>query len=253
MSKENRNEQVRKSGKSVATKTPRGSKRTIEAQVSGLAYPLDFHQNEAEFFRIAAAVFSHNFSRLEGSLEGRLKGKPLYEFKRFLILKAVHKDTTASVLSPSKIVDEVWHQFLLFPLDYYSLCDMVLPADSLVRLIDHCPEGALQGPERIGRYYRTLEAYRDFFKEEPPEDVWPFGRTSTAALSDQRKKVRSGGSDDDPFLNSGANEPKIGSDIITILIRSDEKSEPMHFKVCDIHIGRVCCRRNFTCLNLHFD
>jgi len=130
---------------------------------------LDYRENEAEFFRIASEALKFNFSKLENSTSEDM----LYEYKRFMILKALFKDTSCSYLSPSASVDEVWHKMLLFPAEYYRLCNVLLHEKCEERIIDHNPEGALEDAPRLERYKRTLDAYRMFFKEDPPDEFWP--------------------------------------------------------------------------------
>ena len=144
-------------------KTTTVNKRKREDEIS---LPLNYRDNELEYLRIATAAFSFDFSKLEKSSTNK---DVLYEFKRFMILKALYKDTSASILSPSAEVDEVWHRMLLYPVDYYNFCNSLLPVSCAERIIDHNPEGVLEGHERLERYNRTIEAYGTFFKETPPE------------------------------------------------------------------------------------
>jgi hypothetical protein len=130
---------------------------------------LDYRENEIEYHRIAREALEFNFSKLENSTSKDM----LYEYKRFMILKALFKDTSCSYLSPSASVDGVWHKMLLFPAEYYRLCNVLLHEKCEERIIDHNPEGASEDAPRLERYKRTLDAYRLFFKEDPPAQIWP--------------------------------------------------------------------------------
>ncbi len=106
---------------------------------------------KVEYDRVAGVALSFDFSKLEEFTPAR----PLRELQRFMILKALYKDTaTASILSPSAAVDKIWHKMLLFPRDYFRLCNLLLlnfpfPHHAKIdRVIDHNPEGALKLEEK---------------------------------------------------------------------------------------------------------
>jgi len=96
----------------------------------------------------------------------------IHELSRFLVLKALTRDVSATLLSPSFLVDKAWHAFLLFPKDYAKLCDTILPADVSDRLIDHDPFGASDKKSRNDRYSLTLTKYEDLFTAKPPPKFW---------------------------------------------------------------------------------
>ena len=98
----------------------------------------------------------------------------LREFKRFFALKAFYRDVNAEILSPSHEIDKVWHALLQFPLDYFRLCDAILPADAASRIIDHNPFGAKDEELQAKRYNQTLEAYWIHFNDDPPTLFWPW-------------------------------------------------------------------------------
>lgn len=74
------------------------------------------------------------------------------ETKKFLVLCA--NDRT-SAYSPSKKVDEMWHQFILHSRDYFRFCDLV------GGYIHHQPS---QSRQHQG-YTKTLEELRTIFGE----------------------------------------------------------------------------------------
>jgi hypothetical protein len=99
----------------------------------------------------------------------------LEEVRRFLVLKAVHRDCDASQLSPSHCIDQAWHCLLLSPVHYALMCDRLLPGDAPMRLLDHNPMGGEGGDAAAQRqrYARSLAAYRRVFAAEPPAMFWP--------------------------------------------------------------------------------
>jgi hypothetical protein len=104
----------------------------------------------AKVGRIYAAIPKFDFTKLKQSLqvnhgisvpsaEGAVR-----ELVRFLTLKVVSKDFYATMLSPSKRVDIVWHAFLEFPADYVTFCRSILPEAEIAKgvfVIDHNPLG----------------------------------------------------------------------------------------------------------------
>lgn len=91
----------------------------------------------------------------------------LGEYRRFLFLAMA----AGHPVSPSKAVDQAWHQHLLDTRNYWQeFCPRVLG-----RPLHHTPSrGSEEERQRLGeRYRRTLASYRAFFGEAPPADLWP--------------------------------------------------------------------------------
>jgi len=88
----------------------------------------------------------------------------LEEYYKWLVI--LSKFGGAMKLSPSVIVDQVWHQHLLFTKNYRETCNMIGG-----QFLDHYPENADQdnSGERINRYIYTLKCYRDTFGEMKDE------------------------------------------------------------------------------------
>ena len=93
--------------------------------------------------------------------------RTIEETKRFLALCSVGQR-----LTPSKIVDEGWHLFVLSTRFYRELCETAIG-----RFIDHNPgNGSIAEVTRFEQQYRsTLGLYTDTFGSPPPEDIWPTG------------------------------------------------------------------------------
>lgn len=91
--------------------------------------------------------------------------KVILEYKKFMYLAA----TSDFMVSPSEIIDVVWHQHLIFTRSYRDFCDI------LGKQIQHIPsthnkeefEKFRQGKERTTKFYE-----RDFGKQ--PKDIWAY-------------------------------------------------------------------------------
>ncbi|PRP87988.1 hypothetical protein PROFUN_02725 [Planoprotostelium fungivorum] len=90
------------------------------------------------------------------------------EYIRFLNLKFKVGDFDAEMLSPSGIVDYVWHKHILDTKSYREYC-----LSHFGRFIDHNPDGAQEFTARRLRYERTLEEYKKAYAIDPPEAYWP--------------------------------------------------------------------------------
>jgi hypothetical protein len=92
--------------------------------------------------------------------------KAISEYKKFVYLGVVSNFH----VTPSKIIDVVWHEHLLFTKAYREFCDDVIQYQ-----FDHHPE-LLPVAEETGRYSAqyidTLEFYMLEFAITPPEDIW---------------------------------------------------------------------------------
>ncbi len=91
--------------------------------------------------------------------------RALAEYKRFMFLAAV----AGHPVTPSHVVDEVWHMHLIYTRSYWEEL-----GDILGRLIHHDPGTGGKGDQSKfqAQYHRTLESYRKFFDVEPPVDIW---------------------------------------------------------------------------------
>jgi uncharacterized protein (TIGR04222 family) len=88
------------------------------------------------------------------------------EYKRFCFLAVA----AGHPVSPSEIVDEVWHLHLTYSHEYWNhFCPKVLEMP-----FHHFPSTG--GNEETAKFVdwrqKTLESYRTFFGEEPPMPIW---------------------------------------------------------------------------------
>lgn len=89
------------------------------------------------------------------------------EYKKFMYLCCI----SPTGASPSKVVDEVWHQHLTYTTDYWiRFCKNTLHKD-----IHHYPSqgGSDENAKHSDWYDRTIELYHDTFGAYPPEHIWP--------------------------------------------------------------------------------
>lgn len=93
----------------------------------------------------------------------------LCEIIRFLILKSIHQDFKASLLSPlSKEIDDVWHCFLLHTEEYLSFVNkMTLEYCEQAHFIHHNPKGAFEEGPRMERLERTKLVYKSRYNKLP--------------------------------------------------------------------------------------
>ncbi len=108
----------------------------------------------------------------------------LAEYFRFLELKIRTSDWNATLLSPSAIVDRVWHLHILDTVRYAEECKRLCG-----HVIDHNPDGASDGSDRDARYQRTLDHYQIVFRMTPHSEIWP-KLQGVAAPAPERARVR---------------------------------------------------------------
>ncbi|KOY87228.1 hypothetical protein AD998_14670 [bacterium 336/3] len=103
--------------------------------------------------------------------------KAIEEYKKFMFLASISKE----MVSPSEIVDTVWHQHLLFSHFYANFCQ------KLGKWIDHVPS-THQASEKhtfVQAKKHTKELYREYFGEMP-KDIWQ----NNSILEDFRKNTK---------------------------------------------------------------
>ncbi len=91
----------------------------------------------------------------------------LCEYRRFMELKVAMGDYDATQLSPSPLVDAMWHLHILDTRQYLAMCS------EQPSFIHHNPDGCKDLAARRSRYQTTLLAYRARFGEPAPSAIWP--------------------------------------------------------------------------------
>lgn len=105
------------------------------------------------------------------------------EYRRFLFLMALSERP----LTPSDVVDEVWHLHLSYTKSYWEdLCGKVLG-----RPLHHHPTTGGPAAQAFFRecYQQTLTAYYASFAEFPPEHIWP-NPDARFAIKEEYRTVR---------------------------------------------------------------
>jgi hypothetical protein len=140
-----------------------------------------------------------------GKLSRKLDWTPAFarraieEYRKFVYLGIV----SDFIVTPPKVIDQVWHEHLLFSLPYQTFCD-----DVLGRRFDHHPELVSTSDQTEtfrAQYEATLELYESEFNVAPPADIWgtpKFKRDGAGGEHATRKRcaARSGSSDGDTPL-----------------------------------------------------
>ena len=113
--------------------------------------------------------------------------RAISEYKKFVYL-AVTADFS---VTPSKIIDQVWHEHLLFTKGYRDFCN-----DIIGYQLDHSPE-LIPMDSQTGtfnaQYMATLEFYKTEFRMSAPEEIWGTPKFDIEKLSKeeyQPKKKR---------------------------------------------------------------
>jgi hypothetical protein len=92
--------------------------------------------------------------------------RAIEEYKKYLFLGLVSRHS----VTPSRVIDEVWHAHILFTRAYRQFCQEVFGHP-----FDHDPE-LIPVDEQTGvfqaQYLATLDLYRREFGSEPPAEIW---------------------------------------------------------------------------------
>jgi hypothetical protein len=90
----------------------------------------------------------------------------IIEYKKFVYLGVISKNP----VTPSKIIDQLWHEHLLFSAGYRNFCDNVLQYN-----FDHHPE-LVPSTESTqvfrDQYQYTLDLYKSEFGIATPPEIW---------------------------------------------------------------------------------
>jgi len=106
---------------------------------------------------------------LSSKLPSSVEIKPLIdEYKKFMVIKVISKDTQCPMnLSPSSLIDQVWHEHILHTSKYREACT------ALGVFIDHDPAGAKEGDDiRQKRLLLTKTHYSLIFNTMAPPKFW---------------------------------------------------------------------------------
>ena len=127
--------------------------------------------------------------------------KAINEYKKFIYLGLI----SDFVVTPSRLIDKVWHEHMLFTAGYRDFCNNVIHHQ-----FDHFPE-LVPMDDQTGvfsaQYMDTLALYKAEFNMDAPEAVWGKPKFDPAKIegefTSRKKKVVSSyvsSSDDDSIL-----------------------------------------------------
>ncbi len=135
-------------------------------------------------------AFASKIARKAG-WTNRFALKALSEYKKFVYL-AVVSDFN---VTPSKIIDQVWHEHLLFSKAYRHFC-----SDVINYTLDHNPE-LIPITDQTGifkvQYMETIDLYKTEFGIDPPADIW-----SVPKFDEQKVAVDGYGSEQKKYHSS---------------------------------------------------
>ncbi len=134
----------------------------------------------------------HNFLNYKQVL------RAIGEYKKFVYLGVI----SDCHVTPSKIIDIIWHEHLLFSSGYKDFCKEVIEYE-----FDHHPELIAideQTEMYNAQYEYTLKLYRTEFGLEPPTNIWGETKYANNELSKatflpkkKKQEENSGGSSND--------------------------------------------------------
>jgi len=120
------------------------------------------------------------------------------EYKKFVYLGII----SDFQVTPSKVIDTVWHEHVLFSKAYREFCEEVIqyPFDHHPELM---PNEAMTGIF-YAQYLDTIELYKKEFGIDPPEQVWAIPKFETdpslPLLYKSQKKKEYAGTGDSIFI-----------------------------------------------------
>ena len=92
--------------------------------------------------------------------------RAIEEYKKFVYLGVI----SDFIVTPSKYIDLIWHEHLLFSKAYREFCNEVIHYQ-----FDHQPE-LISSEDQTElftvQYLETLDLYRKEFGMEPPDNIW---------------------------------------------------------------------------------
>jgi len=132
-------------------------------------------------------AFADKIARKSG-WANRFSLQAISEYKKFVYLGVV-SDFNAT---PSKVIDKVWHEHLLFSRAYREFCTTVIQYD-----FDHHPE-LVPITDQTGtfnaQYLDTIKLYKTEFGVDPPSAVWSvpkFDKKAVPVVGYESQKKRS--------------------------------------------------------------
>ena len=110
--------------------------------------------------------------------------RAIEEYKKFVYLGVI----SDFIVTPSKYIDLIWHEHLLFSKAYREFC-----SDVINYQFDHQPElVAMEDQTELYtiQYLETLDLYRSEFGMEPPENIWGTPKFNKERIGSAKKKSK---------------------------------------------------------------
>jgi len=111
--------------------------------------------------------------------------RAIEEYKKFVYLGVI----SDFIVTPSKYIDLIWHEHLLFSKAYREFCNEVIHYQ-----FDHQPELVTTNDQTelfTIQYLETLDLYRKEFGMEPPENIWGTPKFDKERIAETRSKKKS--------------------------------------------------------------
>ncbi len=110
--------------------------------------------------------------------------RAIIEYKKFIYLGIV----SDFLVTPSKYIDVVWHEHILFSRGYREFCSEIIDYT-----FDHSPELVStkdQTGEFSAQYADTIKLYTVEFGQEPPDDIWDITKYDKRKVTDNNYTSR---------------------------------------------------------------
>lgn len=137
--------------------------------------------------------------------------KAIWEYKKFVYMGVISDFS----VTPSKVIDQVWHEHLLFSSGYRKFCKEIIQYD-----FDHNPELVAvdsQTEAFQSQYFHTIELYKQEFGFDPPHEIWD--ATKFEGKIEKIKKPQKTQND------SGNSDGYVGTDPLVSMFSSAESSD----------------------------
>jgi len=110
--------------------------------------------------------------------------RAIEEYKKFVYLGII----SDFIVTPSKYIDLIWHEHLLFSKAYREFC-----SDVIHYQFDHQPElVAIEDQTELYtiQYLETLDLYRKEFGMEPPENIWGTPKFNKERIAESKRSKK---------------------------------------------------------------
>ncbi len=140
---------------------------------------------QAHFSGVDASTkaFANKVSKKAG-WTNRFALRSIWEYKKFVYLGVISNFK----VTPSQVVDQVWHQHILFSKAYRFFCKEIIEYE-----LDHTPE-LLPFDEQTklftSQYLNTLHLYEREFNRSPPSDIWSIPKFDPDLLGYENEVIK---------------------------------------------------------------